>query len=120
MWLRPEMRNAAMDESLPAGLAGVELVLHGHDPDQRPGWTAQRMLCIDTGVHWPELGHLTVPEIQTGEAQLHRFARTDTLLEPQDRDATMEERNAAFIAAMGTGERPTPLGNEYRAGTLTL
>ena len=64
------------------------------------------LLCIDTGVHCPELGHLTVAEIQTGTAELHRFACIDKLLEPPAQDLTFHARNAAFIAAMGTDEHP--------------
>ena len=106
MWSRPKVRQRRPTENLPIGMKGMELVLHGHDPGPEPGWTARRTLCIDTGVHWPELGHLTVAEIHTGEPKLHRFQRVDSLLEPEDENATHEERNAAFIAAMGTTEHP--------------
>ena len=41
------------------------------------------VLCIDTGVHWPELWHLTIAELRPGTPQLHRLARVDVL--PQTR-----------------------------------
>ena len=48
MWGRPEVRTTTWEETLPPGIEGVDLVLHGHDPAPESGWTAQRMLCIDT------------------------------------------------------------------------
>ena len=41
------------------------------------------VLSIDTGVHWPELWHLTITELQPGTPRLRRFARVDVL--PQTR-----------------------------------
>ena len=38
------------------------------------------MLCIDTGVHIEEYGHLSVAEVQSGEPRLHRFARIDKIV----------------------------------------
>ena len=37
------------------------------------------MLCIDTGVHVPDYGHLTIAQIESGEPQGHRFARREGL-----------------------------------------
>ena len=42
------------------------------------------MLCIDTGVHWPELGQLTIAELQAGAPRLHQFPRVDVLPEPPE------------------------------------
>ena len=92
----------------------VALVVHGHDPAPAAGWTARNVLCIDTGVHWPERAHLTVAEIQTGHAELHRFAQVaeDALLEAPPRPASLWDHGhginrEAFIAAMGTAEQPS-------------
>ena len=41
------------------------------------------VLCIDTGIHWPERRRLTTAELQPGTPRLHRFARVDVL--PQTR-----------------------------------
>ena len=66
-WTRPTVRRGSADDAdLPPGLADVDYALHGHDPGARPGWTARRVLCIDTGVHVPDLGHLTIAELQPG------------------------------------------------------
>ena len=127
LWTRSKMRLETPDETLPIGITQIELMLHGHDAGTVAVWTAQRALCIDTGVHWPELGHLTIAEIQTGRPALHRFARahTDTLLEPPPRPAGLWDHGQglnreAFIAAMGTTEHPAPLAIEYQAGRVTL
>ena len=127
LWERAAERHPTPEEATRPGPDGVALIVHGHDPAPAPGWTSRNVLCIDTGVHWPELGHLTVAEIQTGRAELHQFARvdTDTLLEPPPRPSGLWDHGQgvnreAFIAAMGTSEHPTPLHVPYRAGTLTL
>ena len=52
------------------------LVLRGHTPGLLPRWALRNVLCIDTGVHYEELGHLTVAEVHDGLV-LHRFARTE-------------------------------------------
>ena len=127
LWERATERHRTPGETNRPGLDGVALTIHGHDPGPTAGWTARTTLCIDTGVHWPELGHLTVAEIQAGKPALHRFARAaeDALLEPPPRPAGLWDHaqgvNAeAFVAAMGTREHPTALQAEWRAGTLTL
>ena len=82
MWNRPDVRATTPDDpQLPHGVAGVDYLLHGHDPGPEPAWTARRTLCIDTGVHWPEpeYGHLTVAELRPTTPVLHRFARVDVL-----------------------------------------
>ena len=85
MWARPEVRRPApQDPLLPPGITGVDYVCHGHDPAPEPGWTARGMLCIDTGVHWPELGQLTIAELQAGAPRLHQFPRVDVLPEPPE------------------------------------
>ena len=119
LWARPKVRRETPDETLPAGVTDLALLLHGHDAGPIPVWTARRALCIDTGVHWEQLGHLTVAEVQAGEPVLHRFARVDTdgLLEPPPRPAGLWDHGQgvdrlAFIDAMGTSEHPTPLREE--------
>ena len=81
MWMRPPGRwPSPTDPRLPPGIAGVAYVLHGHDPGPVPAWTGRRMLCIDTGVHVPELGQLTIAELRPSEPVLHSFEREDSLL----------------------------------------
>ena len=63
-------------------MQSVTLVLTGHTPGPAPRWTRANVLCIDMGAHVAEDGHLTVAEVQTADARLHRFARVDTLPEP--------------------------------------
>ena len=48
-------------------------------PAHSPRWTRQNVLCIDTGVHVPDYGHLTIAQIESGEPQGHRFARREGL-----------------------------------------
>ena len=50
MWDRPP---TYADRGV-SGLQNIELVLHGHDPAPEPRWTAERTLCIDTAVQWPD------------------------------------------------------------------
>ena len=81
MWTRPtERRCSPTDPRLPPGIAGVDYVCHGHDPGPEPAWTARRMLCTDTGVHVPELGHLTIAELRPNAPVLHSLERIDILL----------------------------------------
>ena len=127
LWNRPAERHPTPGETTRPEFGGVRAMIHGHDPGPAPGWTAPNTLCIDTGVHWEELGHLTVAEIQTGHPELHRFARTqnDSLLEPPPRPADLwshgqGSNRSAFIAAMGTHEHPMSLGAEHFEGTLKL
>ena len=68
------MARAAALEREP--LPDVDLVLSGHTPGLHPRWARRNVLCIDTGVHYEELGHLTVAEVHDGLV-LHRFARTE-------------------------------------------
>ena len=94
MWMRPRKRATTPDDpQLPQGVAGVDYVLHGHDPGPEPAWTAKGTLCIDTGVHWPEpdFGHLTVAELQPVTPVLHRFGRVDVLPDTTDRPAAAVE-----------------------------
>ena len=65
------------DPALPGALLGIDLVITGHSPGPAPAWTRENVLCIDTGVHYAEWGHLTVAEVQGPELALHRFARRD-------------------------------------------
>ena len=60
--------------ALEPAIAGVDLVITGHSPALHPRWTRHNVLCIDTGVHYEEWGHLTVAEVHHG-VRLHRFAR---------------------------------------------
>ena len=64
-------------------MTGVDYACHDHEPAEGRDWTAPRMLCIDTGVHIPELGHLTAAELRPGTPKLHRFARVGTLPDPR-------------------------------------
>ena len=48
------------DPGLPRALPGIDLVITGHSPGARPRWARRNVLCIDTGVHYAEWGHLTV------------------------------------------------------------
>lgn len=59
---------------------GVDYVCHGHDPGPEPGWTTRGTLCIDTGVHVPQMGHLTLAELRPGAPVLHSFERVDSVL----------------------------------------
>lgn len=74
LWPRPETvsidRNAA---DLPPAIAGIELVLVGHCSLYKPQWLRSNVLCIDTGACAAD-GHLTVAEIQSGQAELHSFS----------------------------------------------
>lgn len=81
MWTRPTARwRSRTDPRLPPGIAGVDYVCHGHDPGPAPAWSARGMLCIDTGVHVPGLGHLTIAELHPRAPVLHSFERIDILL----------------------------------------
>ena len=81
MWSCPDLRRSSpTDPDLPAGIPGVDYVCHGHDPGLVPAWTRRRTLCIDTGVHVPELGHLTIAELRPGAPVLHSYERIDSLL----------------------------------------
>ena len=76
LWSRPEIERGRRDaDDLPQAIAGIDLVLIGHTPGPAPRWTRANVLCIDTGVHVADYGHLTVAEIQTGTAKLHRVGR---------------------------------------------
>ena len=88
MWTRAKVRRPSADDpEPPPGVVGIDYACHGHDPGPEPGWSARRMLCLDTGVHVPELGHLTVAELKPGTPKLHRFTRVDTLPEaPRDQN----------------------------------
>lgn len=76
LWARPEIERGRRDaDDLPEALGGIALVLTGHTPGPTPRWICRNVLCIDTGVHVEEYGHLTVAEVQDG-LTLHRIART--------------------------------------------
>ena len=122
MWDRPP---TYADRGV-SGLQNIELVLHGHDPAPEPRWTAERTLCIDTAVQWPDYGRLTVAEIHRGAPILHRFARVenDTVLEAPPRAAGLWDHGQglnreAYVDAMGTTEPPTPLSIEYQARRIS-
>ena len=77
LWSRPQIERGRRDAGdLPDALGGIALVLTGHTPGSTPRWTCGNVLCIDTGVHIAEYGHLTVAEVQNG-LTLHRVARTE-------------------------------------------
>ena len=79
LWSRPTIERGRRDAGdLPEALGGIALVLTGHTPGPAPRWTCRNALCIDTGVHIEEYGHLTVAEVQDG-LTLHRVARTERL-----------------------------------------
>ena len=84
LWQRPSVWRAEPGQTLPPGFTGVDIVLTGHSPAPTPGWTADGVLCIDTGVHVEEYGHLTVAEVHSGEPCLHRFARIDKIVPIRD------------------------------------
>ena len=63
----PKLRDPVRD---------VDLVITGHTPGSHPRWARANVLCIDTGAHYEEYGHLTIAEIQAG-LELHRFERTE-------------------------------------------
>ena len=76
LWRDGEHFAESRDEpALPAALPGIDLVMTGHSPGPMPCWTRQNVLCIDTGVHYADWGHLTLAEVQGPELTLHRFAR---------------------------------------------
>ena len=78
LWTRPEIERANRDApDLPPAMHHIALVLIGHTPDRAPRWTRQNVLCIDTGVHVPDYGHLTLAQVETGEPTLHSFARRE-------------------------------------------
>ena len=77
LWKEPRVVSKRQDNpKLDGALGGIDLVITGHRPALWPTWSRQNVLCIDTGVHYQELGHLTIAEIQDG-LRIHRFARTE-------------------------------------------
>ena len=64
------------DPQLGEPVPDVDLVLTGHCPGTEPRWARPNVVCIDTGCHYEEFGHLTIAEVQEGLV-LHRFARTE-------------------------------------------
>ena len=75
LWDRPDIERERRDApDLPRAMAQITVVITGHTPHLHPRWTRKNVVCIDTGVHVPEYGHLTLAEIHTGEPELHRFA----------------------------------------------
>ena len=77
LWREPlRLSESRDDPKLREPLPDVDLVLSGHTPGLHPRWARRNVLCIDTGVHYEELGHLTVAEVHDGLV-LHRFARTE-------------------------------------------
>ena len=78
LWDRPDIERERRDApDLPRAMTHVTLVVTGHTPHLQQRWTRRNVLCIDTGVHVPENGHLTIAEIQSGEPALHRFPRQE-------------------------------------------
>ena len=63
------------DPSLPGAIPDIDLVLPGHTR-RHLRWARPNVVCIDTGVHEEEYGHLAVAEVQDG-LELHRFERTE-------------------------------------------
>ena len=61
---------------LPTALPDIDLVITGHSPGEHARWTRANVLCIDSGLSYPEWGHLTVAELGR-ELTLHRFARKE-------------------------------------------
>ena len=78
-----EWAEQADDPDLNPPVEGVDLVITGHCPALWPRWARANVVRIDTGVHYDELGHLTVAEIQEG-LTLHRFPRTERFSEPKE------------------------------------
>ena len=78
LWREAEVFAEQPDDArLREALPGIDLVVTGHSPDAHPRWTRANVLCIDTGAHYDEWGHLTLAEVQGPELVLHRFARAD-------------------------------------------
>ena len=77
LWREPvalsEERN---DPELGEPIPDIDLVLTGHCPGLRPRWARRNVVCIDTGCHDDELGHLTIAETQD-ELVFHTFERTE-------------------------------------------
>ena len=97
MWSRPDMRRCSpTDPDLPSGVPGVDYVCHSHDAGTEPAWTGRNMLCIDTGVHVPEMGHLTLAELRPDAPVLHTFERVDSLLPEEEprRSLALEQDHA--------------------------
>ena len=65
------------DPALPESLPGIDLVVTGHSPGLHPRWARRNVVCIDTGLHWAEWGHITVAEVQEPQLMLHRFAHKE-------------------------------------------
>ena len=63
------------DACRPKALPGNELVVTGHSPGRNPRWARPNVVCIDTGIHFADWGHLTVAELGGPELTLHRFAQ---------------------------------------------
>jgi len=76
LWWHPEFeRTDRNDPDLAGAMPGITLVLIGRTPGAGARWTRSNVLCIDTGVHVAAYGHLSIAEVQTGDARLHRFCR---------------------------------------------
>ena len=65
------------DATLMPRLADIDLVVTGHSPGPHPRWARTNVICIDTGPHYDDCGHLTVAEVQAPGLRLHRFARSE-------------------------------------------
>ena len=65
------------DATVMPRLADIDLVVTGHSPGRHPRWARRNVICLDTGFHYDEWGHLTVAEIQGPDLKLHRFARSE-------------------------------------------
>ena len=65
------------DATVMPRLADIDLVVTGHSPGRHPRWARRNVICLDTGLHYDEWGHLTVAEIQGPDLKLHRFARSE-------------------------------------------
>ena len=77
LWADAEQFAERRDDARIRGaLPGIDLVITGHSPGPGPRWARRNVVCIDTGVHYAEWGHLTVAEVQGPEPALHRFARS--------------------------------------------
>ena len=77
LWREPvalsEDRN---DAKLGEPVPDIDVVLTGHCPGLGPRWARRNVVCIDTGCHADELGHLTIAEVQD-DLMFHTFERTE-------------------------------------------
>ena len=70
LWHRAEIERSRRDASdLPPAIAGIGHVIVGHSPGAHPRWIRPNAVCIDTGVHVDDYGHLTIARHLGGRAR---------------------------------------------------